>query len=134
MPTPQQPAPILDQPPASPEGLGATQPGPEASMQALAPTDAAQAGGQMQLVEMTLKVGQGIGQGLDILGQLHPQFLPLASQMTAMLKEGLRLVLEQGLGPSEPAPGQPGQANPMSGLAPMSRGMPMPEEGSQPAF
>lgn len=85
----------------------------------------------MQLAEITLKTGQAIGQGLTILGQLHPAFAPLADQMTTMLRQGLKSVLEQGLGTSEPAPGAlPGQSSSMSGLAPMTQGMPMPEEGS----
>lgn len=127
-------APVLDAPPASPGSVNAAPPSADSQMKSLAPEQNSQemALGGMQSAEITLKLGQAIGQGLTYLSQINPPFAPLGNQMLTMLRQGLMQVLEQGLGTSEQAPGLPGGGggSAMSSLAPMTQGMPMPEEGS----
>lgn len=127
-------APVLDSPPASPPGAAAAPPSQDSQLKSLAPEQSADAGQGMQVAEITLKTGQAIGQGITMLSQIHPDFAPLGNQLMTMLRGGLRKLLEQGLGPSEPGQAAGGQGSPMSGLASMTSGMPGQEEGSPPAY
>jgi hypothetical protein len=98
MPVPL-PMPLLDEAPPPQPGTNA-QP-PTGGLEALQPKVSLSA--DVQTTQVALEAAAGIGNLLDLLGEMFPTFSSLGAAIQDQLRAGLKTALEQGLGRSEPA-------------------------------
>jgi len=105
MPVVPVPSPALDNVPPSPSQLGAGEAPENLTFEALQPQVSLSA--DTQTVQVALETAAAIGKGLDLLGQMFPNFGPTGSSLQDQLRAALKTALEQGFASSSEPSQQP---------------------------